>query len=273
MTCGLSAKAHESATKALELFRLAGDDRGIADALLAQSSLAVAEPLPHQRRRALAEEALVHARGARDSRLVASALTEMALAVPPEPGFQELERAARAFREIGGRRGLIQLYSDASYGALKIGRADLARRLVDRALPLARELGDPHELVFVWGNVGLDATLNGDLDRAQAAFTQQLRLCLQLVDDRLAPEGLGGMAAVAAGSGDPERAARLLGAASAMRGPIADAELMRQLERELIEPARASYGARRWNGQQAAGAELSFEEAITFALRSDRTHS
>ena len=269
----LNAKAHESATEALELFRLAGNDRGIAEALLAQSSLAVAEPLPHQRRRALAEEALIHARLAGDSRLVADALTEMALAVPPEPGFQELERAARALREIGGRRGLIQLYSDASYGALKIGRADLARRLLDRALPLARDLGDRHELVFVWGNVGLEATLNGDLDRAQAAFTQQLRLCLQLVDNRLAPEGLGGMAAVAAGRGDLERASRLLGAAHAIGRPIADPEVMEQLEQQFFTPARAAYGERRWRHQKAAGAELSLEEAIAFALNSDRTHA
>jgi hypothetical protein len=128
--------------------------------------------------------------------------------------------------------------------------------------------------MFVWGNVGLEAALNRDLERAQAAFTQQLGLCLKLVDDRLAAEGLGGMAAVAAGGGDPDRAARLLGAASAMGPrPIADPEVMEPLEQQFFTPARAAYGERRWHDQQAAGAELSSEEAIAFALSSDRTHA
>jgi hypothetical protein len=55
--------------------------------------------------------------------------------------------------------------------------------------------------------------------------------------------------------------------------PLADPELMEQLEQQFFGPARAAYGEQRWNEAQAAGAELSFEEAIAFALDQGRTNS
>jgi hypothetical protein len=117
--------------------------------------------------------------------------------------------------------------------------------------------------MFVWGNVGLEALFNGDLERARAAFSEELRLGVELVDYRLAPEGLGGMAAVAAGREDDERAARLLGAGRAI-GAIADDDVM--LERHFFEAARRRYRAERWREAEAAGELLGFGEAIDLAL-------
>ena len=258
-------KARDSAAEAVALSRQAGDSRLIADALLAQAILEEAEPLPQVRRQALAEEALAHARAAGDSRLVAYALSELAFARRPAQASRALEEAAAARQAIGDMRGLAQVYFNAAYNALKDGRPDLARPMLDRALPLARRLGDPRELMFVSGNVGLEALFSGDLDRAEAAFRDQLRFCVELVDDSLAPEGLAGLAAIAARRGDVGRAARFLGAAIAI-GPIADPEVLAQLERDFFEPARERYGDARWHETQAAGGLLTFEEAVDAAL-------
>jgi hypothetical protein len=59
--------------------------------LLGLASLEMAESLPQVRRRALAEEALIRAQEADDERMVAFALMQRALTLPPDHPGQELE--------------------------------------------------------------------------------------------------------------------------------------------------------------------------------------
>ena len=83
--------------------------------------------------------------------------------------------------------------------------------------------------------------------------------------NQVAAEGLAGLAGIAAQRGDPERAARLLGAATAV-GTAGDADVMSQFERRCFGPARAAYGEQRWNEAHAAGARMSLEQAIAYSL-------
>jgi predicted ATPase/DNA-binding SARP family transcriptional activator len=257
--------ARAKANEALSLSRQAGDPAGIAHALLGLAQLEVAEPLPQQRRRALAEEALVHAQESGDERLVAFALRARALARSAAEGTADLDAAVAALRVIGSHRELIGLYSDAAYNAIKEGNFDRARLLLERALPLARDIGDPERLAFVYGNLGLEALFSGDIDRARAAFQDQLRICREHVL-WVAAEGLSGLAAIAAREGDSKRAARLLGAAAEIGPWDADADVGEALERQFFEPARLSYGEPRWGKAHSSGSRLSFEEAIAVAL-------
>jgi hypothetical protein len=120
-------------------------------------------------------------------------------------------------------------------------------------------------LSLVCGNAGLMALFTGDLDAAQTAFHEQLRLCRELVTPWLASEGLAGLSAVAVRRGDLDHAARLLGAATA-QGPMADADVLTQLERDFFAPARQRYGDRPWHQAQVAGADLNFDDAMDLAL-------
>jgi predicted ATPase/DNA-binding SARP family transcriptional activator len=266
---GLMREGRARAAEALDLSRRAGDPAAIADALLVLAGLEMSERLPQRRRRALAEEALTCAREAGNEKLVALALMERALAVPSQQGALELEQAAVALRKVGSSRYLVGLYSSAAYNAIKAGSPERARPLLDRAFPLARDLGDPLQLAVLWGNQGLEALFTGDLDRARTAFAEQLGLCRKHVC-WMGTEGLTGLAAIATRQGDPERAARLLGAASAP-GSCTDADVSAELEERFFAPARARHGTPRWNGAQAAGAEMSFEQATAFALNPGRT--
>jgi predicted ATPase/DNA-binding SARP family transcriptional activator len=260
---GMIKQARAKAAEALDMSRQVGDPAGIADALLALAGIEMSESLPQQRRRALAEEALDWARVAGDDRLVALALTEHALAVPLKQGAAELERAATALRKIGSSRHLVRLYSSAAYNAIKAGTPERARPLLDRALPLARELGDPLPQAVVWGNFGFEALFTGDLERARSAFDEQLQLCRKH-SLWVGVEGLTGLAAIAARRGDLERAARLQGAVTA-HGACTDADVTTELEEHFFAPARARHGSRPWSEAQAAGAEMSLEQAIAFA--------
>jgi tetratricopeptide (TPR) repeat protein len=230
----------------------------------------MAESHPQARRRALADEALTYAREASDDRLVALALMGRALAVSPERDTGELEQAATALRKLGSARPLLSLYNNAAYNAIKAGSPQSAQPLLAQAVPLAQELGDPVFLALTCGNVGMEALFNEDLNRAQDAFHEGLRLCREHVVRHFAPEALGGLAAIATRRGDTERAARLLGAATAI-GEVGDTDVNAELEEHFFAPARAYHGTRLWSEAYTAGAQMSFEEAITFALTPGQT--
>jgi predicted ATPase len=260
-THGLLDDARAKAVEAVALSREAAEPAGVADALLGLAALDMAESQPQRRRRELADEALVLARETGDDRLVALALMERATSVSPESYAGEFEETATALRRLGSTRILTALYGNAAYNAIKAGRPEDAARYLAQNEPLARELGDPVTLAVTCGNVGLEALFSDDLDRAGDAFHEQLRLCREHVVTHLASEGIGGLAAIAARRGDPDRAARLLGAATAI-GPVGDA-VNAQLEQRFFAHARRAPG---WNDAHAAGARMGFDEAIAFAL-------
>jgi predicted ATPase/DNA-binding SARP family transcriptional activator len=253
------------AADALAVSRQAGNAVGIAEALMGLGAFDLAESLPQRRRLALADEALALAREAGDEREVAFALKERALSVEPVEGGAEFDEAVTMLRKVGAKRDIVMLYSDTAYNAVSLGRPELAQSLLDRAVPLARELGDGPVLAFVCGNVGVTALFLNDLERARTAFEEQLRLSLEHVL-WVAAEGIAGLAAIAVRSGDLERAARLLGAASVVGPWGGDADVDAQLESLFFGPARAELGARSWDEEIQAGSELSFEGAIALAL-------
>jgi non-specific serine/threonine protein kinase len=261
---GQLGEARARSERALELSRKAGEPAGIAQALLIACEFEVAETLPQRRRRALAEEALSHARRARDQRLEAVALMDRALAVGAEPGMAEFDEAEAALRRLGSTRHLLGLYNSAAYNCIKEGRPEAARRALEPAVPIVRSLGDPRAGIFLEGNIGLEALFSGDHERARTAFQEQVRLCALEGWEALAAEGLGGLAAVAAVEGDSERAARLLGAAEAL-GSVGDADVLKRLEQRFLGPARDRLGGEAWSSGYAAGAALGLREAAELA--------
>ncbi len=265
---GSVKRARASAVEALALFREIGDHSGAGYSLMAQAWLEQGESMPQRRRLAFAEQAVHCAREAGDSRLAAMALSERALALPPEQAGEELERAAKALREVGDTFNLVMLYRNAAHTAIKSGSAEQAGPLLERAVALARGLQDPDDLMLEPPTEGLYALFVGDLDRAQAAFEEQLRFSLEHALPAKAPGPLAGVAAIAARREQDQRAAQLLGAAAAI-GPIDDADVVRQLDDRFFMPARARLREPPWDEALAAGARLSFEEVIALALEPD----
>jgi hypothetical protein len=116
------------------------------------------------------------------------------------------------------------------------------------------------------GNLGLAALLTGETDTASHAFREELALCRDMVVPAAVFEGLSGLAAVAAVSGDDERAATLVGAADAHRYDKAGDPVLARLEAAFFEPARARCGHDPWGAATRRGSALSFEDAIAYAL-------
>jgi hypothetical protein len=193
-------------------------------------------------------------------------LWERALALQPGQGGAEFEQAAAALSDSCSPRLLAFFYSDTAYSWIKQGQPGSARPLVERALELVRDLGDPAAGAVAYGNAGMEALLSGDLERAQAAFDQQLRLSGEH-GLWVAAEGLAGLAAIAARRGELGRAARLLGAATAVGPWDGDADIGKWLKQRFFGPARRRYGNELWDETVSTGAQLSFEDAINLAIR------
>ena len=264
-TAGSQERVRAHADEALALYRKIDDRAGTGWALIVQAWLERGGSFPQQGRLALADEALACAKEAGDRRLIALALAERALALPPEQAGAERDHAEEAMRALGNIWGVLQLYTESAYNSIKAGSPEHAAPWVNRALTLARDLAAPSELMAALVVDGLHALLTGEPDRAQIAFAEQLRLSHEHAAIHQAAQGLVGLAAVAACRGNSERAARLFGAATKV-GPMGDTAVVAQLERRFFSTARQDEG--RWAELQSAGARLSFEEAIAFALAS-----
>jgi predicted ATPase/DNA-binding SARP family transcriptional activator len=217
---------------------------------------------------ALADEALQWATTAGDEWTIAMAAYGKTMSVRDIAELRErTDRAASLFEEVGNVYHLANLLASAAYGAMCLGSDHDAKELVERAMPIARRLDDPSLWMLVDGNLGLAALLTGDIETARDAFREELRLCRDLVVRPFAFEGLSGLAAVAATRGETDRAARLAGAASALRYGAPYAVVEDRLDAIFIDAARASCGADAWKAAADEGAALSFDDAIAYALQ------
>jgi predicted ATPase/DNA-binding SARP family transcriptional activator len=261
------AAAIDETRAALALYRQANDHAGISDAL---SQLAVAVGVFHddvagERRYAL--QACRHARIAGDDALLGRALGRLAGVSGDERGAI-LEQAAELLIPLGNYRQVASAYTGAAYVALSEDRIAEATSLLDTALHAAGRSEDPWTTAIILSNIGLARLFSGDLDHARDAFERALRLCAQHVIGEDAGEGLAGLAAVAAANGRDERAARLRGAAHTLGYPPAtfDKKIDDRLERDYLAAARTRYGDAAWHADEQAGAGLSREAAIAYAL-------
>ena len=221
---------------------------------------------------ALADEALFWADTAGDAWEVALAFNVKAEGASTIADLRRrVDLAVSLLEKVGNTYDLASLLANASYAALCAARDRDAKELVDRAGPIARELDSPYVWMLLRGNLGLAALLTGDTETARQAFREELRLCRELVVLPIASEGLRGLAAVAVNDGDTNRAATLLGAATAHRYGEPHDALHARLETAFFETARTRHGVEAWDAATCDGAALSFQDAIAYALEERRT--
>ncbi len=200
-----------------------------------------------------AEEALSLA--GTDDWTCAMAARASVLAAPPGALLHErADRAVALLERAGNHFHLASMLASAAYGALGEGNAAAAMAYIERAVPIARELDNPHMWMLVRGNAAMAALLAGDVEAARSAFRDELRLSRELGFLPFVFEGLRGLAAIAAADGDPDRAARLCGAAERHRHDQPDDAPHAQLDATFLDAARARCGADAWEAAFRDGA-------------------
>jgi hypothetical protein len=225
---------------------------------------------------AAADEALQCATAAHDEWEIADSWRCKARAATNLAQLHErVDRAGVLLQDVGNAVRLGQLFGDAAYAALAMGGERQARGFADRAAPIVRDLDNPGIWMFrtVSGVTGLAALLTGDTEAARDAFRDELALCRQLIALPIASEALLGLAAVAVIDGQLRHAARLRGAAAAHGYGRQPEDVPARIDAEFLVPARKRYGPEAWDTAVHEGAQLSFEDAVAYALDPQRAPS
>jgi len=231
-----------------------------------------------------------------------------------DASVRALEHSLAIWRELGDREQQARELNSLGATHRYLGHLDTARTFLEESVEISREIGSDTRLAAALTNLGQVEGAAGDLDRASQALREALELddnhgdvfgvaldqqSLALVslragraeeardllsssldyvvssgDTEFLANALELSACITADLGDQLRAARLAGAADAIRQqagvPIAqpDAAL---LER-FLAPARATIARDAWDAELAAGRALTQQKAVALMLSPSPAH-
>jgi len=225
----------------------------------------------YERAKKLLEESLTLSREADDKWVIADVLMELgAISLDlddHEWGKAHLEEGIDLCQKLGYGLRLADLLNDLGHIFLLEGDFERGAALSEEATVLYRERGYKGGLEFGLTNVGWAALLQGDHERAGASFEDSLTLCLELGDRLTASASLEGLACISGTEGEAEQAARLFGAAEALREATGSERTPE--ENALREPYLATTRSRldeaTWEAAWAEGRDMSIERAVEYA--------
>jgi predicted ATPase/DNA-binding SARP family transcriptional activator len=196
--------------------------------------------------------------------------------VAAEQGDQERaielsERAAALYDESGDQRGQALAISNLGGIALERGEYPKAASLSEQAYGLFETLEDSEGMAFALVNQGFAALSQKHHDRAIELLRQALRRLAELEFRDVIGYCFEGLAAVLAFTKRAEEAARLLGAAEALRESLgvglAPAE--QTTHDETVEAVRGALDEERFTGAWRQGREMPLDDAIAYALEEE----
>ena len=158
-----------------------------------------------------------------------------------------------------------------------LGRHDDALRHLREARDLAERVGGNWFIAGSRVQLGILDVLRGSLDEARPLLEEALDLSLAARSTQFVTLCLAAYAWLAFADGDPERAARLEGAAEGLRRRVGLSAWphLRRVEADLAYQARQRLGAARFDQAFAAGSGLTQREAVAIVRdqRGKRTHT
>ena len=241
-----------------------GDTREHAHALAGASVMSWMRG-DHARSATLAEQALTVYRALDDNPGMVRALANLGYGALHAG---DLDRARALYEECleiaragGSQRGITVALNCLT--ELELGARDLvrARRVGEEGLALARGIADTESTAIALMNLGYVAVLERRLDEARPLLREAAELFDALGDLEVTSQALDGLAA--AHRDDPARAARLLGAAAALRDDVGGAhDFEPQVRESAIEEARARLGEERFTAEYEQGRSAGLEGAL-----------
>jgi predicted ATPase len=220
------------------------------------------------------EEGLAEARavGAMEAMaLCLRGLGDIALAQGEDARAEALyEESLALLRHVGNTQEQVTTLVGLSVAARRRGKDARAQEMSQESLRLARTMRDPKAIADALASLARWVWERGEREQA----TAQYRESLELYEEMGTPLGvavcLEGLAAVGA-AGQPERAARLWGAAATLRAargmPLPSVERARY--EQAVTAARMVLGPTAFDAAWAEGAALTSEQAIAVALAPD----
>jgi predicted ATPase len=181
------------------------------------------------------------------------------------------ERAAELYRESGEQRGHALAVSNLGGIALDHGDYAKAASLSAEAYGLFQTLEDSEGMAVALANQGFAALSEHEPQRALVFLRKALRRLVELEFRDLIGYCFEGLAAVLSLTGQAGPAARLLGAAEALRESLGVglAPTERETHEETKAALRAALGEDELNAEWRRGRELTLDEAVAYALREE----
>ena len=261
------------AGESLAIWREVGDRPGTASALLKLGNAAT-EVGDHATAAVLLEEALATWRALADNHGTARAFISLGWAALRSGDYElaeaRLSEALALSRELGDTRSIGFELAGLGEIALRRGETTRARQLVEESLALRRQLGNKWGVGVSLGMLGWVAIRDGDWNRAVTRLGESLEVRQEIGDKGGSAWCLERLAEVALAHSQAEKAARLYGAASALRDSINS--VIDPVDRAEYEDSRASLraalGEARFAEAWEAGRALPLEQAVAYALES-----
>jgi predicted ATPase/transcriptional regulator with XRE-family HTH domain len=230
-------EALTSCVEAIALQRRVGDDAGLAASL---TSLGVALQFlgEYDRAEEAHAEGLAIRRQIGDEAGVATSLSNLSSIAYSK---NEIARAAELgnesvdiYRRLGHESGLAHALMKLGLVAASEGEYPRAEELFNECLRMQRAIGNTGSIMYSLVNLGAVAHKRGNDELALERYREALELFDSVPNKSAVTKTLEDIAATIATLGDPSRAARLLGAADALR---------RTLRSPLFPSERAGYEA------------------------------
>ncbi|HEU5044517.1 MAG TPA: helix-turn-helix domain-containing protein [Nocardioidaceae bacterium] len=186
----------------------------------------------------------------------------------PQDAVAHLTEALAIARDLDQPWILATSLLNQGLAHLALGKPDRARPALGEALSTYDKIGDERFHARCLAYLGLASLLENDPGRAGALFAQSLRTFAELAEPAGTAEGVAGIAAVAATTGQTIRAATLGGAAERLRETVAARQL--PLERRATAPyltsAEQAVGSTEWARAWRSGRQLTLTAAVSLAL-------
>jgi predicted ATPase/class 3 adenylate cyclase len=228
----------------------------------------------YEREAALQEAGLALARTFRDRRTEAQVLLELGLHAGFTDGDYALadaltEESLAILRDLGDAWGIARALNNLGYRAYLRGDFGRAAALLDEAVTFARAAGDRSLLAFILDSRGALAEAQGELGLAADLYREALVSAQEIDNPIVVAMILNALAAVAASRGQPAGAARIMGAASALREAIGVPMTTTDDEARIagtVSAARELLGEVAFATAWEEGRAQPLEQAVTEAL-------
>jgi predicted ATPase/class 3 adenylate cyclase len=269
---GDSARAvlagYECATLAREL----GDDRTLAFVLTFEASGKLVGG-SEEGLDAILDEAVAASRRSGDKYALGMTLGMLGARMLTRPehseaGQAQVEEGLALLRESGNRFGFLMVQFGLAMGARYAGRFDQARAQMLPLYPTFLEIGDQHRANMIRSEVAHLDRIQGRYEQAESSYRETILEWQRLGHRAAVAHQLECFALLASLRNQSERAARLFGAAEALREsisiPMTNYEHL-EYERQVAE-LRAGMEAADFDRAWAEGRSLTMEAAIQAAI-------
>jgi predicted ATPase/DNA-binding SARP family transcriptional activator len=259
--------------RSLALGREAGDKPGVAVTLANMALLAWFRGEFQKAERLYSESlSLFHELG--DKQNIALSLNNLGALVQEMGDYERsrdlLTESLALFRKLGAKQGIAWALGNLANTAWNTGDYRKAQELWEESLALAQELGDRYAAAVSLINLCKAASERREVDLAEELCKRGLALHKKMGNKRDIPECLENLAIVAHQQGREERAARLFGAAEALRKAfdvLMPSGSARRYER-YVNAVRAGLDERVFDQVWREGRMTPLDQAVAYALES-----